>query len=161
MYELIMQLKNKYAKPIFVTENGIADKHDRYRAPFIVAHIQQIKRAIDNDANVIGYLYWSLVDNYEWQESYRPEAKFGLFRVDIDSKNDGIDNNTIHSHNQSQHLRRQVTKGAEVFELIIKESINQNKRGMIADSAISKAKSDYGIFTADGSSIVISCKNLL
>jgi beta-glucosidase len=161
MYELIMQLKNKYAKPIFVTENGIADKHDRYRAPFIVAHIQQIKRAIDNDANVIGYLYWSLVDNYEWQESYRPEAKFGLFRVDIDSKNDGIDNNTIHSHNQSQHLRRQVTKGAEVFELIIKESINQNKRGMIADSAISKAKSDYGIFTADGSSIVISCKNLV
>jgi beta-glucosidase len=161
MYELIMQLKNKYAKPIFVTENGIADKHDRYRAPFIVAHIQQIKRAIDNDANVIGYLYWSLVDNYEWQESYRPEAKFGLFRVDIDSKNDGIDNNTIHSHNQSQHLRRQVTKGAEVFELIIKESINQNKRGMIADSAILKAKSDYGIFTADGSSIVISCKNLV
>jgi beta-glucosidase/6-phospho-beta-glucosidase/beta-galactosidase len=85
IYELIMRLKNRYDKPIFVTENGIADRYDRYRAPFIVAHIQQIKRAIDKGANVIGYLHWSLMDNYEWQESYRPEAKFGLFRVDIDS----------------------------------------------------------------------------
>ena len=147
-----MQLKDKYAKPIFVTENGIADKDDRYRGPFIVAHIQQIKGAVDNGANVIGYLHWSLMDNYEWQESYRPETKFGLFR---------IDNNTIHSHNQSQHLRRQITKGAEALKLIIKESVSQNKSGMIADSAISKARSDYGIFTADGSSIVISCKNLV
>jgi len=22
------------------------------------------------------------MDNYEWQEGYRPEAKFGLFRID-------------------------------------------------------------------------------
>ena len=65
------EIKNKYDKPIFVTENGIADKHDSYRAPFIVAHIQQIKRAIDDGANVIGYLHWSLMDNYEWQVSYR------------------------------------------------------------------------------------------
>jgi beta-glucosidase len=93
IYELIMQLNNKYAKPIFVTENGIADKDDKYRAPFIVAHIQQIKRAIDNGANVIGYLHWSLMDNYEWQESYRPEAKFELFRIDNDSKNNEADNN--------------------------------------------------------------------
>jgi beta-glucosidase len=154
-----MQLKNKYDRPIFVTENGIADKHDRYRAPFIVAHIQQIKRAIDNGANVIGYLHWSLMDNYEWQESYRPEAKFGLFRVDIDSKNDGTDNNNT-THNQPQHLRRQITKGAEALKLVIKESVSQNKSAMIADSAISKAKSDYGIFTADGLSIVRSHKSL-
>ena len=152
IYELIMQLKNKYAKPIFVTENGIADKDDKYRAPFIVAHIQQIKRAIDNGANVIGYLHWSLMDNYEWQESYLPEAKFGLFRIDIDSKNSGTDG--------GQYLRRQITKGAEALKLIIKESVNQGKTAMIADSAISKANSDHGIFTADGSSIVVSYKNL-
>ena len=98
MYELIMQLKNKYGKPIFVTENGIADKDDKYRAPYIVAHIQQIKRAIDEGANVIGYLHWSLTDNYEWQESYRPEAKFGLFRIDKNGKNNEPDNNPLHSH---------------------------------------------------------------
>jgi beta-glucosidase len=159
IYEIIMQLKDKYDKPIFVTENGIADKHDRYRAPFVVAHIQQIKRAIDNGANIIGYLHWSLVDNYEWQESYRPEAKFGLFRIDVNSsKNNGVDN--THSGNGKQHLKRQLTKGAEALKLIIKESVSQNKNEMIADSAISKAISDYGIFKDDGSSIVGSHKNL-
>jgi beta-glucosidase/6-phospho-beta-glucosidase/beta-galactosidase len=153
IYEIIMQLKNKYDKPIFVTENGIADKHDRYRAPFIVAHIQQIKRAIDDGANVIGYLHWSLMDNYEWQESYRSEAKFGLFRIDIDSENNETD---IPQYNYEQSLKRQITKGAEAYKLIIKESISQSKNGIIADSAISKSKSDYGLFTADGSSIVNS-----
>jgi beta-glucosidase len=157
IYELIMRLKNRYDKPIFVTENGIADKHDRYRGPFVVAHIQQIKRAIDKGANVIGYLHWSLMDNYEWQESYRPEAKFGLFRVDIDSNNRVTDNP---GHNREEHLKRQLTKGAEALELMIKESFSQNKSGMIADSAISKAKSDYGIFIADGSIIINSHKNL-
>jgi hypothetical protein len=94
------------------------------------------------------------MDNYEWQESYRPEAKFGLFRIDKGSKiNEANNNNPPHTHEQ-RLIKRQVTKGAEAFEFIIKESINQNKRGMIADSAISKVKSDYGIFTADGSSIV-------
>ncbi|HJT49912.1 MAG TPA: family 1 glycosylhydrolase [Nitrososphaeraceae archaeon] len=142
IYQLIMQLKNKYAKPIIVTENGIADKDDKYRAPFIVAHIQQIKRAIDNGANVIGYLHWSLMDNYEWQESYRREAKFGLFRIDMDRNNVVTD---------QEYLVRQITKGAEALKLIINESVIQT--AMIADSAISKAKNDYGIFTADGLSI--------
>ena len=84
------------------------------------------------------------MDNYEWQESYRPEAKFGLFRIDKGSKNNVTDQGR-------QYLVRQITKGAEALKLIIKESVNQNKNGMIADSAISKAKSDYGTFTADGS----------
>jgi beta-glucosidase/6-phospho-beta-glucosidase/beta-galactosidase len=159
IYEMIMKLKNKYGKPIFVTENGIADKDDKYRAPYIVAHIQQVKRAIDNGANVIGYLHWSLTDNYEWQESYRPEAKFGLFRIDKDkSNNNGVDNP---SHDEDQHSERHVTKGAEAFKLIIRESVRQNKSEIIADSAISKAKSEYGILTADGLTIVNSHENLL
>jgi beta-glucosidase len=152
IYQLIMWLKDKYAKPILVTENGIADKDDKYRAPFIVAHIRQIKRAIDNGANVIGYLHWSLMDNYEWQESYRREAKFGLFRIDTGSENDVTD------QGRQQYLVRQITKGAEALKLIIKESVIQSKTATIADSAISKAKYDYGIFTADGLNIDSSQK---
>jgi beta-glucosidase/6-phospho-beta-glucosidase/beta-galactosidase len=77
-----MQLKNKYDKPIFVTENGIADKHDRYRAPFIVAHIQQIKRAIDNGANVIGYLLTGKFDRV-YIELGLISVAFGIFNWSI------------------------------------------------------------------------------
>ena len=72
--------------------------------------------------------------------------------LDKDSENSRTD--------RDQHLKRQVTKGAEALKLIIKESVNQDKTTAIADSAISRAKTDYGIFAADGSSIVIPHKQL-
>ena len=55
----------------------------------------------DGAENIIGYLHWSFMDNYEWQESYTPEAKFGLFSID---------------HNDSRFVR-QNTKGADAFKL--------------------------------------------
>lgn len=138
LYNLLMQIRNQWKKPIFITENGIADKSDRYRAPFIIAHLQQVKRAVDEGANVIGYLHWSLMDNYEWLESYRPEAKFGLLHIDH-AKGD---------------LRRQMTKGAEAIKLIIEESISQSRNGIITEYAISKSKDKFGIINDDGSNII-------
>ena len=82
------------------------------------------------------------MDNYEWQESYRSEAKFGLFKIDIDSsKNNGLDNP---QRKQDQHPRRQLTKGAGALKLIIKESVSKKKSGMIVDSAISKQRQTMG-----------------
>lgn len=141
IYNLIMQIKTQWNKPVFITENGIADKSDRYRAPFIVAHLQEVKRAITDGADVIGYLHWSLMDNYEWQEAYRPESKFGLFRIDCNR--DG-----------QPDFNRQKTKGAEVFKLIIDESATQSEDEVILDSALSKAKERFGTFTSDGSKII-------
>jgi beta-glucosidase/6-phospho-beta-glucosidase/beta-galactosidase len=138
LYNLLMQIRNQWKKPIFITENGIADKSDRYRAPFIIAHLQQVKRAVDEGANVIGYLHWSLMDNYEWLESYRPEAKFGLFYVD----------HTITDFN------RKITKGAQALKFIIAESISQSKDGLITNSAIAKAVDKFGTFNADGSKVI-------
>jgi beta-glucosidase/6-phospho-beta-glucosidase/beta-galactosidase len=138
LYNLLMQIRNQWKKPIFITENGIADKSDRYRAPFIIAHLQQVKRAVDEGANVIGYLHWSLMDNYEWLESYRPEAKFGLFYVD----------HTITDFN------RKITKGAQALKFIISESISQSKDGLITNSAIAKAVDKFGTFNADGSKVI-------
>jgi len=141
LYDLIMRIKQRWNNiPIFITENGVADKSDRYRAPFIVAHLQQIKRAIDNGANVIGYLHWSFMDNYEWLEGYRSEAKFGLFNIDY-IKNRGQSN-----------LDRIMTKGAEAFKFIIMESRNDKEK--IANSAISKAMERFGTFASDGSKII-------
>jgi beta-glucosidase len=55
LYNLIMRIKNQSSNilPVFILENGVADKSDRYRAPFIVAHLQQVKRAISSGANII------------------------------------------------------------------------------------------------------------
>jgi beta-glucosidase len=144
LYNVIMQIKNKWNNiPIFITENGIADKHDGHRAPFIVSHLQQVKRAIDDGAHIMGYLFWSFMDNYEWLDNYRPEGKFGLFSIDFeDRRHDGSD------------LIRQKTKGAEALELIIKESLSQSKDGVISDSAIVAAQNKFGIFTEDGSRII-------
>jgi beta-glucosidase/6-phospho-beta-glucosidase/beta-galactosidase len=139
-----MRIKNNWSDmlPIFILENGVADKSDRYRAPFIIAHLQQVKRAIDNGAKVIGYLHWSFMDNYEWLENYRAESKFGLFSIDYGNSNNQFD------------LARQSPKGAEAFRIIVEESLAQNKNGTITDSAISKVKDKYGIFAPDGSEIL-------
>jgi hypothetical protein len=98
-----------------------------------------VKRAIDNDdANVMGYLHWSFMDNYEWLEGYRPEAKFGLFTIDFSSENKGhngsYDSNDSNSSNgltKGFHLGRQKTKAAEALELIIKRSLIRERVGKI------------------------------
>jgi beta-glucosidase len=142
LYNLIMQIKTVWNKPVFITENGVADKSDRYRAPFTVAHLQEVKRAMTDGADVISYLHWSFMDNYEWQEAYRPEAKFGLFSI---HRNTG---------DGEPDFSRQTTKGAEVFKLIVENSMarseGQDKGEVILDSALSKAKERFGTFTSDG-----------
>ncbi len=136
LYNMIIRIKDKWNKPVLVTENGIADKDDKYRAPYIVAHIQQLKRAIDDGANIIGYLHWSLMDNYEWHEGYRSEAKFGLYNVD---------------HN-SNDFSRKITNGAIALKMIIEDSLVNN--GVITDAVIYKARDRFGTFTDDGSSVI-------
>jgi beta-glucosidase len=85
IYEALIKL-SKYNMPIYITENGIADAKDKKRADYIKDYLKQVKRAIDENADVKGYLYWSLLDNYEWpvakgETGY--ESKFGLVEVDF------------------------------------------------------------------------------
>ena len=69
-------------KPVFVTENGMCCDHDEFRIVWITEYLCALRECIDMGVDVIGYLHWSLLDNYEWG-SYKP--KFGL--VDIDREN--------------------------------------------------------------------------
>ncbi len=77
--------------PIYVTENGMAwDDHvengavyDPVRMKYVSDHIMAAKHAIDAGANVKGFFYWSLLDNYEWAFGY--EKRFGMVHVDFDS----------------------------------------------------------------------------
>lgn len=79
IYNAIAELK-KYHKPIMITENGLADRKDSYRAWFIEETIKAIQKAISDGHNVIGYLHWSLLDNFEWADGFSP--RFGLIEID-------------------------------------------------------------------------------
>ncbi len=79
--EVIMMIHKKYpGVPIMVTENGVADGRDKHRKWWIEKTIASLEDAIKEGANVKGYLYWSLLDNFEWAEGWWP--KFGLVEVD-------------------------------------------------------------------------------
>ncbi len=66
--------------PVIVTEHGINSSDDGKRARLIPAALTELKRAMDEGVPVLGYMHWSLVDNYEWVFGYKPQ--FGLHTLD-------------------------------------------------------------------------------
>lgn len=70
---------SKYKLPILISENGMCTNDDTLRSEFIVDHLKAVALAMSEGAPVIGYLYWSLLDNYEWAEGFAP--RFGLIEV--------------------------------------------------------------------------------
>jgi beta-galactosidase len=76
-----VRLAGTYGRPVWITENGLADADDDMRATYVVDHLRVLRDAMrDGLARVRGYLYWSLVDNFEWAHGYAP--KFGLYAFD-------------------------------------------------------------------------------
>ncbi len=76
---VLLSLKG-YSKPVYIIENGLADAKDDKREKFIKDHLFYVHRAISQGADVRGYLYWSLTDNFEWEEGFAP--RFGLIEID-------------------------------------------------------------------------------
>jgi beta-glucosidase len=66
--------------PIYITENGVPDREDRLRPRWLLAHLHQLQRAIQEGCNVKGYYHWTLVDNFEWAEGWG--LRFGLYALD-------------------------------------------------------------------------------
>jgi len=79
LYDLLAGLK-KYGLPVFILENGICTSDDRQRWDYIRGHLLKMREAMDAGTKVIGYLYWSLLDNFEWDKGFGP--RFGLCEVD-------------------------------------------------------------------------------
>ena len=79
IYNILKDLK-KYNKPIYITENGLADADDSERIKFIKDHLSWINKAMDEGVDVRGYFYWSLMDNFEWDKGFWP--RFGLVEID-------------------------------------------------------------------------------
>lgn len=78
IYEVLQGLK-RYQKPIYITENGLADSGDRHREWYISEIIKNMHRAISEGVDLRGYMHWSLIDNFEWAYGFKP--RFGLFEV--------------------------------------------------------------------------------
>ncbi len=79
LYRLLKQLA-LLGKPLYVTENGLADASDGQRPRYLVQSVQAMRRAINEGVAVRGYFHWSLLDNFEWGEGY--SVPFGLVSVD-------------------------------------------------------------------------------
>jgi beta-glucosidase len=87
LYETLATLRLRYPDlpPVYITENGCAwpdeaGVPDQRRIDFISAHLAELRRAMADGADVRGYFYWSLLDNFEWALGYEP--RFGLVHVD-------------------------------------------------------------------------------
>jgi beta-glucosidase len=83
IYYVLKDLKDKYNLPIIITENGLADREDKYRKWWLDESVRAMGDALDYGVDLFGYLHWSLLDNFEWSEGYWP--KFGLVEVDRDT----------------------------------------------------------------------------
>ncbi len=79
LYDVLMELK-KFNLPVMITENGICTSRDNLRWKYIYGHLKNIHRAMKKGVSVTGYLYWSLLDNFEWDKGFGP--RFGLIGVD-------------------------------------------------------------------------------
>jgi len=82
IYHVLKELK-QYKKPIYITENGLADAKDEKRAKFIKDHLHWAHRAMQEGADLRGYLHWSLLDNFEWAHGFDP--RFGLIEVNYET----------------------------------------------------------------------------
>jgi beta-glucosidase len=81
IYEVCMDAWRRYNKPIYIFENGLADKDDKSREDFVRDHLRWLHKAIERGVDLRGYFHWSLLDNFEWLEGYWP--CFGLVEVDF------------------------------------------------------------------------------
>jgi beta-glucosidase len=79
----ILRELQRYGLPVWVTENGIDDRHGQRRPSYLHTHLGQVLAARAQGVDVRGYLYWSLLDNFEWLEAWGP--RFGLYHVDFET----------------------------------------------------------------------------
>lgn len=85
-------LYERYRKPIYITENGMAchdtvsqdgKVHDPNRIDFLTRYLKNLKRAAE-EIDIRGYFQWSLMDNFEWDKGYA--ERFGIIYVDFETQ---------------------------------------------------------------------------
>ena len=79
----------KYHKPIYITEVGLAEAGisdgfglivDQKREEYVKQIVDIVNQAVESGIEVLGVVWWTLTDNWEWTLGFSP--KFGFYRVD-------------------------------------------------------------------------------
>ncbi len=77
---VVRRVAEEFKGDLIVTENGIATADDKRRCEFIEEATDGIAACVADGIPVKGYMYWSLLDNFEWQKGF--SMTFGLIAVD-------------------------------------------------------------------------------
>ncbi|XP_059631981.1 beta-glucosidase-like SFR2, chloroplastic [Cornus florida] len=83
LFRMLLQFHERYKHlnvPFIVTENGVSDETDLIRRPYLLEHLLAIYAAMIMGVPILGYLFWTISDNWEWADGYGP--KFGLVAVE-------------------------------------------------------------------------------
>ncbi len=86
LFEHIKWLTERTGKPLYITENGVADADDKFRPLHMIRSLRSVWRALNFNYPVKGYFFWTLTDNFEWAEGYDPRFRFGLIGCDHDTQ---------------------------------------------------------------------------
>lgn len=93
----LIQLYDRYQKPLFVVENGMGTTdtlesdgsiHDDYRIKYFKEHIAQMKKAVDAGVDLLGYTSWAPIDLVSSSTS-QMSKRYGFIYVDLDDEGNG------------------------------------------------------------------------
>ncbi|CAI3245069.1 MAG: family 1 glycosylhydrolase [Paraclostridium bifermentans] len=93
----LKDLYQRYNKPIFIVENGLGAKdevteegkiHDQYRIDYLKAHISQMREAVLDGVELIGYTSWGWIDMVSMSTS-EMSKRYGFVYVDLDDSGNG------------------------------------------------------------------------
>ncbi len=93
----LLKVYDRYRCPIMITENGIGcvDKleedgsvHDPYRIDYIKDHIQEMRKAVDDGVDLIGYMAWGCIDLVSVSTG-EMRKRYGFIYVDRDDEGNG------------------------------------------------------------------------
>ncbi|MEB7543372.1 glycoside hydrolase family 1 protein [Enterobacter huaxiensis] len=118
---LLNVLWDRYQKPLFIVENGLGAKdkpdadgvvQDDYRISYLNDHLVQVREAIDDGVEVMGYTSWGPIDLVSASKA-ELSKRYGFIYVDRDDSGKGT---LARSRKKSFHWYKEViaTKGASL-----------------------------------------------
>ncbi|SFO17543.1 6-phospho-beta-glucosidase [Candidatus Pantoea varia] len=94
---LLNLLWDRYQKPLFIVENGLGAKdvpdamgvvQDDYRISYLNDHLVQVREAIEDGVDVMGYTSWGPIDLVSASKA-ELSKRYGFIYVDRDDNGDG------------------------------------------------------------------------